>query len=75
MANDQHKRKIQYYEHGQGIWCYWVKGQKNPCNCGSNVFHQEYDGKTIYGVCNACNTDIYEIQSDTDEELSKGIWK
>lgn len=68
------KRKIQYYE-GGGIWCYWIKDQMNPCKCGSNVYHREYDGKTIYGVCNACNKDIYEIVSGADEDLATGIWK
>ena len=68
------KRKIQYYEDG-GIWCRMVKGKKNPCNCESNVFHLEYDGKTIYGVCNACNRDIYEIVSGAEEDLATGIWK
>ena len=70
------KRKIQYYDDGEYYHNYWVKGENNPCGCGSNVYHLEYDGKKIYGVCNACNTDIYEYKDEyIEEELKQGIWK
>lgn len=41
------------------IKSYWIKGESNPCSCGSNVFQkQNYQGKT-YGVCNACKSYLY----------------
>ena len=71
------KRKIQHYENEEeGIWCYFIKGQMNPCNCGSNCYHHEYDNIKLYGVCNACKQDIYEYKNEyIKEELEKGIWK
>ncbi|EKS4345050.1 hypothetical protein QB607_003053 [Clostridium botulinum] len=42
------------------IHTFMVKGQMNPCGCGSNCFHAEDDGKHTLGVCNACGKDIYE---------------
>ena len=71
------ERTTQYYENlSDGIWCYFIKGQKNPCGCGSNCYHKEYDGSIIKCVCNACDTDIYEIKEEyTDEQLNTGIWK
>ena len=53
-----------------------LKGENNPCGCGSNCYHDEYDGKKIYGVCNACDTDIYELKDEyVEEKLKEGIWK
>ena len=70
------KRKIQYYDNGKQYHTYYVKGENNPCGCGSNCYHYEYDGKKIYGVCNACDTDIYELKDEYVEEILKeGIWK
>lgn len=71
------ERKIQYYnDKPDKIWCYFIKGQMNPCNCGGNCFHYEYDGVKIIGVCNACKSDIYEMENKyTEEKLSTGIWK
>ena len=70
------KRKFQYYDDGEYYHNYLVNGENNPCGCGSNVYHLEYDGKKIYGVCNACNTDIYEYKDEyIEEELKQGIWK
>ena len=70
------KRKTQCYEDTGEIWNYFIIGVRNPCGCGSNCFHYEYDGKKIYGVCNACNTDIYELNDEKVEiKLKCGIWK
>lgn len=73
-------RKIQYYENVKdGPWCYFISGKKNPCGCGSNCFHQEQDTETgnVYGVCNVCKRDIYQLEGEEhiQEELSKGVWK
>lgn len=72
------KRKIQYYDDiKNGIWCYMVKGgEMNPCGCGSNCYHHEYDGIKLYGVCNSCQRDIYEYKEEyIEDELSRGIWR
>jgi hypothetical protein len=70
-------RKIQYYNNiDNGVWCYFVSGEKNPCGCRSNCYHYEYDEETIIGVCNACDRDIYEVNEEYKEEkLEKGVWK
>jgi len=44
------------------VECFFIKGETNPCGCGSNCFHQEDDGVKTYGVCNACQQDIYEYK-------------
>ena len=71
-------RLSQRYHDNEGkVWCYFSQG-KNPCGCGGNVFHKEYDAinDKIYGVCNACGEDIYEVKPEfMREELSTGIWK
>lgn len=41
------------------IETFFVKGEMNPCGCGSNCFHKEDDGYKTYGVCNSCGKDIY----------------
>ena len=70
------KRKVQYYEDSNNIWCYYSSDSLNPCGCGSNCYHYEFDGKKIYGVCNACDTDIYEVKDEyVEEKLQQGIWK
>lgn len=71
------KRKIQYYkDKPNDIWSFWIKGEKNPCKCGSNCFHHQYDGNEVYCVCNSCGKDIYTVIPEYKEEtLSKGIWK
>jgi hypothetical protein len=51
------------------IQSFYIKGEKNPCGCGSNCFHKQDDGEKIYGVCNACKQDIYEyLERDTSGE-------
>ncbi|MBO5387556.1 MAG: hypothetical protein J6A59_05375 [Lachnospiraceae bacterium] len=69
-------RKIQHYATG-GMWCYFVKDERNPCGCGSNCYHKEYDtdANIIYCVCNACNSEIYTVKDEyTKNDLSKGTW-
>ena len=59
------------------LWQYYTGDDKNPCGCGSNCFHYEYDenDNLIYGVCNACNTDIYVVREEYKEEkLKEGKW-
>lgn len=71
------KRKIQYCEDGVLCHSYVLDGGKtyNPCGSGSNVYHLEYDGKTIFGVCNACGKDIYEVKPVyIPQKLNEGIW-
>lgn len=43
---------------------YIIKGQNNPCGCGSNVFYRANMTKArkTLGVCNACNETIYEYK-------------
>jgi len=53
---------------------FWIKGERNPCGCGSNCFHEEYDGKILYGVCNACKSDIYEFKYD-EAYINNSEWK
>lgn len=70
------KRKTQCYEDDGKVWCYYSRDSLNPCGCGSNCYHYEFDGKKIYGVCNACDTDIYEMKNEfVKEKLKQGIWK
>lgn len=76
IASIQPKRKIQYYDNGKQYHTYMVGRDRNPCGCGSNCYHYEFDGKKIYGVCNACGTDIYEMKNEfVKEKLNQGIWK
>ena len=53
---------------------FWIKGEFNPCGCGSNVFHKIYDGKHLYGVCNACKKDIYEFDFE-QEYIDNSEWE
>ena len=70
------KRKTQCYKDDGKVWCYYSSDSLNPCGCGSNCYHYEFDGKKIYGVCNACGTDIYEMKNEfVKEKLKQGIWK
>ena len=55
----------------------FIKDEFNPCGCGSNCFHYEYDKarNIIYGVCNVCDIDIYEVKKEyIAEELRIGKW-
>ena len=67
----------QYHEDSGNIWQY-MSEEPNPCECGSNVYHLEYDEKygNIYGVCNACDTIIYKLTEEyVKEKLKQGVWK
>ena len=63
------KRKIKLLD-GE-IESFWIKSERNPCGCGSNVFHIVDDGLHIIGVCNSCSLDIYEYKER--EEFNE--WK
>lgn len=63
------KRKIKLLN-GE-IQSYWMGGERNPCGCGSNVFHLENDEYNTYGVCNSCKLDIYLY----DEQIEFDEWK
>lgn len=70
------KRLIQCHEDCKTMWQYYNK-ERNPCECGSNCFHYEYDriNNVIYGVCNCCNTDIYVVKDEYfEEKLHTGEW-
>lgn len=69
-------RKVQYDDRGKLIMTYMApNGEKNPCGCGSNCFHYEYDGNDIYCVCNACNEDLFIFNEDAVADcLEKGLW-
>ena len=41
------------------VYEFMIKGQR--CVCGCNVFHEEFDDKMIYVVCNACKRDNFEM--------------
>lgn len=69
-------RKIQKYPGTKNVWTYYTSNTQNPCECGSNCYHYEYDGQKVIGVCNACSQDIYEVKSEyVQEYLDKGIWE
>ena len=69
-------RKIMCYDDPQkGLWSY-LNGRRNPCGCGSNCFHYEYDGEEVIGVCNGCWKDIYVVKPEYRQEyLKKGRWE
>ena len=70
------KRKIQRHADTNDIWTYYNPEMGNPCGCGSNCYHYEYDGKRVIGVCNACNQDIYEVKPEyVKEYLDNGVWE
>lgn len=69
------KRLIQYKN--DGYWTYWIRGEDNPCNCGANCFHKEYDINLnkIFCVCNSCKCDIYTVKDEfIEEELKEEKW-
>ena len=75
--NPTSQRKILCHADGeQNIWTYYVGKQRNPCGCGSNCYHYEFDGKDIFGVCNACYADVYQVKEEfIGEYLERGVWK
>lgn len=73
----QTKRLTQCYEDSENMLQYYSSENKNPCGCGSNCYHYEYDriNNVIYGVCNACEEDIYIVKEEyMDEKLHAGKW-
>ena len=67
-------RVKQYYPDRDLIWTQFIPQER--CLCGSNVYHYEYDGKDIYGVCNGCGQDRYSAKEEyVNKRLSEGIWK
>jgi hypothetical protein len=55
------------------VHTFFISGERNPCNCGSNCFHKENDKTKTYGVCNACGADIYEYKEK--EVFEEWKWK
>ena len=76
-SQKQTRRLTQCYEDSENMWQYFDGDENNPCGCGSNCYHYEYDriGNKVYGVCNFCGTDIYEVREEyMDEKLHTGKW-
>lgn len=75
VLNIKQPRKRQYYlDKPDKLWNYYIGGQ--CCSCRANVYHYEYDGKDIYGVCNACGKDLYIVKEEyVNKRLKEGIWK
>ena len=71
------KRKSLYHKNeSEHVYTFYISHKRNPCGCGSNCYHYELDGKKIFGVCNSCGKDIYQIMPEYfDEYLNKGVWK
>ena len=68
--------KKYYSDNTDKVHSYWNGGKRNPCNCGSNLYHYEYDGTNISGICNNCGTKLYEMKEEYVEEcLKEGFWK
>lgn len=56
------------------IYEFFIRGEH--CLCGANVMHYEYDGEKMYGVCNACQDDVFIVKPEYAKELlGEGIWK
>lgn len=73
----QTRRLTQFYENTEDIWQYYDGDKNNPCGCGSNCYHYEYDriDNKVYGVCNCCGVDIYEVKEEyMDEKIHTGKW-
>ena len=69
-------RIIQCFDDGH-LHTYYTSESSNPCGCGSNCFHYEYDTQTkkMYGVCNTCKQDVYDAtDAYTQELLQTGKW-
>lgn len=76
-STKQTRRLIQCYEDSENMWQYYDSAGANPCGCFSNCYHFEYDKiyNKIYGVCNCCGADIYEVKKEyVDEKLYVGKW-
>ncbi len=76
-SQKQVRRLTQCYEDSENIWQYYDGDKNNPCGCGSNCYHYEYDriDNKVYGVCNSCDMDIYEMKEEyMNEKLNTGKW-
>lgn len=75
MLNLKQPRKRQYYLDKQDkLWNHYIVDL--CCSCGANVYHYEYDGNEMYGVCNGCGKDVYVVKEECiDKRLKEGIWK
>lgn len=74
---EQTGRLTQCYEDTENIWQYYNGDENNPCDCRSNCYHYEYDriDNKVYGVCNCCGIDIYEMKEEyMNEKLHTGKW-
>lgn len=71
------KRTAQFYSDDSDLmWSNYIPKMRNPCGCGANCFHYEYDGSRMIGVCNGCDADIYLVEKVfIAENLQTGIWK
>jgi hypothetical protein len=68
------KNLIKYYPEGV-LWQY-MSSNDHHCHCGSNVYHHEYDGENIWGVCNACGEKLYQLKDEyAERDLEEGEWK
>lgn len=54
------KKRLVKCKNGE-IQNFWFKGDKNPCNCGSNLFHEQLIDNKVIGVCNNCHTHLYDF--------------
>lgn len=67
--------KVAVYDDGD-IKSFITRGQRNPCGCGSNCYHYVTDGVEILGICNACETAIYQVNTEyVEKTLAKEKWR
>ena len=70
------ERKKQYSANGTFIKSRVRFNSNNPCGCGCNLYHLEYDGSEVFTVCNSCGKDIAIIEKNQAKELVKqGSWR
>lgn len=61
----------------QGILWQYLCNKEHACSkCGSNVYHHEYDGENIWGICNSCGNEMYMLKEEfVKSDLAEGEWK
>ena len=70
----RNKRLVQMLDNGETVESYLYIGG-NPCGCGSNCYHLEYDGNEMFTKCNACGIEFGTIKPEyIAEMLNKGKW-